>query len=169
MNNNYSALDIANYIVWYVNEDNLGVVTPLKLQKILYYVSTTYLKKNEEILFNDSFEKWQYGPVVTDVYHAFKLHGFKHISQPTALIERDEHSVLGFKKIEFNPQRFLTNDRFTNDANQVIDILIRKEAFDLVEMTHEEDAWRNFETEIRAGRKELKYSINELKSAKNVI
>ena len=62
MGNKYTAMDVANYIIWYVNNKEsklLGSLTPLKLQKILYYVTTSYLKKTEKLIINDSFEKWQ--------------------------------------------------------------------------------------------------------------
>ncbi len=169
MNYKYSALDVANYIVWYVDTNKLGTVTPLKLQKILYYVYTTYLKKNDKPLFDDCFEKWQYGPVVTDVYHTFKMHGFNHISTPKPRLENDPSKFLGIRKIDFDPNLFLNNNDFIEDANNVINNLVKKGAFDLVEMTHVEPAWKDFEKEIISGKKELKYSIDELKSAQSVI
>lgn len=169
MNYKYSALDVANYIVWYVESNKLGTVTPLKLQKILYYVYTTYLKRHDKPLFADNFEKWQYGPVVTEVYHTFKMHGFNHISATKPRLEHDTTKLFGIKKVEFDPNLFLDNTDFIDDANKVIDNLVRKGAFDLVEMTHIEPAWKNFEAEIISGRKELKYSTDELKSAQNII
>lgn len=169
MNYKYTALDIANYIVWYVESQQLGTITPLKLQKILYYVSTTFLKKNDIPLFSENFEKWQYGPVVTDVYHTFKIHGFNHISTPKPKLERDSTKPFGIKKVEFDPNIFLFDDQFTNDANTVIIKLVKKGAFDLVEMTHEEAAWKDFESDILAGKKELLYSLNELKAAKDIV
>jgi len=169
MNKKYKALDIANYIIWYVNEEALGTITPLKLQKILYYVSTTYIKFNNEALFPESFEKWQYGPVVTEVYHTFKMYGFSRIISPKSTIEQDNSSALGVKKVDFNPQRFLIDDEFIKYTNNVISKLIKKEAFDLVEMTHQESAWKDYEKEILAGTKELKYTFDELRAAQDVI
>lgn len=97
-NKKYTAMDIANYIVNYVIESELGVLTPLKLQN-LYYVSTTYLKETGNFLFNESFEKWQYGPVVTSVYHNFKGFGINHIHSPVPTIEVDSQSFLGSRRL----------------------------------------------------------------------
>lgn len=169
MNYKYTALDVANYIVWFVDANNLGTLTPLKLQKILYYVYTTYLKNNNKPLFAEGFEKWQYGPVVTEVYHTFKMHGFNHISATKPRLEHDPEKFLGIRKIDFDPDMFLSNQDFLDDANNVITKLVKKGAFDLVEMTHVEPAWKNFEAEIISGRKELKYSTDELKSAQDII
>ena len=74
--NNYKAMDIANYIVEYTNntlkKDNL---TPIKLQKIMYYVYVNCLVKHNIKLFNQPIEKWKFGPVISDVYHSFKVYG----------------------------------------------------------------------------------------------
>jgi uncharacterized phage-associated protein len=164
--NNYKAMDIANYIVDYVNENNLGVLTPLKLQKILYYVSATYLKRTSDLLFSESFEKWQYGPVATSVYHNFKSFGINHIESTVPIIEIDTTSILGFKKVEFSKENFQGNDRFQDVAKDVIKKLIGVSAFDLVELTHQEEAWSKFEPLIAKGVKDLKYSKDELLNAK---
>lgn len=71
---NYSALQIAQYIVDYAT--NRGTpVTPLKLQKILYFVWISFYKQTSEYLFNDEFYAWQLGPVVPSVYDAFCIYG----------------------------------------------------------------------------------------------
>lgn len=46
-------------------------ITPMKLQKMLYFVYRDYLKETESGLFSDRFEVWQYGPVIPEVYEAF--------------------------------------------------------------------------------------------------
>lgn len=165
-NKKYTAMDIANYIVEYINTNDLGVLTPLKLQKILYYVSATYFKKTGELLFNESFEKWQYGPVVTSVYHNFKSFGINHIANTVSTIEVDTDSFFGFKKVDFSTDIFKENTAFHDIAEDVINRLVRISAFDLVEKTHQEEAWYKFEAPIMRGVKELKYTTDELLQAK---
>ena len=167
-NKKYTAMDIANYIVNYVNESELGVLTPLKLQKILYYVSTTYLKETGNFLFNESFEKWQYGPVVTSVYHNFKGFGINHIYSPVPTIEVDSQSFFGFKKIDFSKDLFQDNANFRKIAEGVINKLMHISAFDLVEKTHQEKAWYKFEDLIMKGVKDLKYTDDELLQAQEL-
>lgn len=164
--NNYKAMDIANYIVDYINENKLGVLTPLKLQKILYYVSTTYFKQTGELLFNENFEKWQYGPVVTSVYHNFKSFGINHVANTVSTIEVDTESFLGFKKVDFSKEIFKSNPDFHTVAGDVINKLVNVSAFDLVEKTHQEEAWSKFEHLIMKGIKDLKYTADELLQAK---
>lgn len=52
---------------------NEGIsVTPMKLQKLLYFAHREYLKKTGQPLFNERFEPWPYGPVLPSVYEEFK-------------------------------------------------------------------------------------------------
>ncbi|ELW93680.1 Panacea domain-containing protein [Acinetobacter baumannii] len=169
--NNYKAMDIANYIIWYVNKDEdipLGELTPLKLQKILYYVAANYLKNNDELLFDEPFQKWQYGPVVKEVYREFKSANIYHISKPKSLIEESSDAPFGIHKRDFKEELFLADKKFVETADPIIERLIRRKAFDLVEMTHREEAWSRYEPEINSGIQNLIYSLSELKKAKDI-
>lgn len=50
-------------------------ISNLKLLKLLYYAQGTCLALYGRPLFNESIEAWLHGPVVPDVYHAYKVHG----------------------------------------------------------------------------------------------
>jgi uncharacterized phage-associated protein len=167
--NKYKAIDVANYIIWSVNKNELGIITPLKLHKILYYVYTAVLKKHNTILFPEQFQKWQFGPVVKEIYHEFKTHGINHISTPkTILTSSSAEAVFGRATVEFNPNLFHNDVEIESTIITVVSKLSKMKAFDLVEMTHEEDAWKNFENDIMAGVKELTYTLEELKAAKTI-
>ena len=47
-------------------------ISPMKLQKLLYFFYRDYLKATQTPLFGARFEPWPYGPVVPEVYYAFK-------------------------------------------------------------------------------------------------
>lgn len=47
-------------------------VSPMKLQKILYFTASEYAKETGRPLLSDTFEAWQYGPVVSTVFQEFK-------------------------------------------------------------------------------------------------
>lgn len=57
-----------------VEGDDAGL-TNLKLQKLLYYAQGHYLGREGAPLFCDPIQAWAHGPVVPDVYHAFKRCG----------------------------------------------------------------------------------------------
>ena len=62
----YTALSIANYFI----KKN---ITPLKLQKLLYFSQVWYFVKHEKLLFKDDIQAWVLGPVVYDVWDAFRF------------------------------------------------------------------------------------------------
>lgn len=66
----YLALDIAKYII---NKCiNLRrPISNLQLQKIMYYVQVSYIKREGELLFPDRIEAWQYGPAIPSVYYEY--------------------------------------------------------------------------------------------------
>ena len=50
-------------------------VSPMKLQKLMYFIACTYRKRTKTDLFSESFEVWKYGPVLRSVYDEFKSYG----------------------------------------------------------------------------------------------
>ncbi len=83
----YRAMDIANFYIRLANDldDN---VDNLKLNKLLFYSQAWSLVRLGRPLFEDKIQAWEYGPVVSDVYHAYKTCGKTPIQEP--LYETDE-------------------------------------------------------------------------------
>ena len=51
-------------------------ITPLQLQKLLYFINGWHLEINDgEELISGSFQAWKFGPVHPKVYHEFKHYG----------------------------------------------------------------------------------------------
>lgn len=69
-----TALNVGNNILQRGFAENIDI-TPMKLQKLIYFVYRDYLKKTGRALFNERFETWRYGPVVPSVYDKFKKNG----------------------------------------------------------------------------------------------
>lgn len=71
----YCAADVAACIV-NMAISNGKPVSNLQLQKILYFAQRDYIRTHDgNILFDDSFEAWQYGPVVPSVYRSYSIFG----------------------------------------------------------------------------------------------
>ena len=47
-------------------------VSPMKLQKLLYFANKRYLKDTGSPLFAESFQSWKYGPVLSSIYYEFR-------------------------------------------------------------------------------------------------
>lgn len=75
------AKTLARYLLYLLKEQMNGLqveefdVTPLKLQKLLYYCQGYALALTGKPLFADPIEAWKYGPVVGSVYREYKAYG----------------------------------------------------------------------------------------------
>lgn len=164
-----NSLDVANYIVWHSNSINVPL-THLKLQKLLYYVVARFLKDKNQYLIDEPICKWQYGPVVKSVYHQFKIFGNSPVLEPVPYLSSDSnYSGSGnfFIQLVDVKQKCLDLDKIVDVSStvaEVIENLKYLSAFDLVDRTHKEPAWKNFEMDILRG-VDLTYSNDELSSA----
>ena len=73
-------LYVANTILQRATEENIDI-SPMKLQKLIYIFYKENLQMNNEKLFNEKFEVWKYGPVLSSVYEYFKCFGSKPITK----------------------------------------------------------------------------------------
>ncbi|WEK13891.1 MAG: DUF4065 domain-containing protein [Candidatus Microbacterium phytovorans] len=120
------ARQVARWFVAYSGMDDEGVMSNLKLQKLLYYAQGHYLAQtNGTPLFSNRVEAWAHGPVVPDVYHQYKDFG----SSP---IPADPEFDFGTFSQQLND--FLASIWITFGS---------RSAWKLREMTHSESPWRN--------------------------
>ena len=76
-----SATILSNNILKRAFKEQNIEVTPMKLQKLIYLIYKSYLKKTGDSLFAEKFLAWKYGPVVQSVYDEFKTFGATHITK----------------------------------------------------------------------------------------
>lgn len=67
-----------NTVIYIANKEGIAL-SPMKLQKLMYFIYQEYYKQNGVPPFPERFEPWEYGPVLSDVYFAFKNRRDKHI------------------------------------------------------------------------------------------
>lgn len=133
----YDALDIAK---WFINRaiddapKSGEFMTPLKVQKLLYYSQGFNKIINKEQLFPEKIMAWQYGPVVEKVFVSLKKYGANGIN------EKMQTSKAIDSKVE-------------NVLNLVYNKLGQFSAFKLVDLTHSETPWKETEQskEIKVG------------------
>ncbi len=66
-----STLVLSNNILKRGKRDKVDI-SPMKLQKLLYYACVMYAKKTGDLPISERFEVWQSGPVLTSVHSAFE-------------------------------------------------------------------------------------------------
>lgn len=67
----YLATVIANEFIVLARASG-KTLTPLKLQKLVYFAHGWYLALTGNALISDRVQAWQYGPVIPSIYHEFK-------------------------------------------------------------------------------------------------
>ena len=70
-------LDVARFFLSKSVPGTSEAITPLKLQKLIYYALAYYLafdydgRNHEQLLFDDTIEAWTHGPVCKKVYSVY--------------------------------------------------------------------------------------------------
>ncbi|WP_395689791.1 Panacea domain-containing protein [Caenimonas koreensis] len=79
----YSAYAVANAFIRRAKEGKIFNLSPMKLQKLLFFAQAWHIKHTEghEPLLDDTFARWAHGPVVPSLYHEFKAFGFRDINR----------------------------------------------------------------------------------------
>ncbi len=119
------AHEIAKYFVSLIDEDAGDSITNLKLQKAsLLHARRQPCSERCPCVFPDPIEAWIHGPVVPNVYHAYKQHRGERIP-----VER------------VNLESYPTDIReLLNDVN---DVFGQFSAGKLRTMTHNEPPWKD--------------------------
>lgn len=84
----YSAKEIASFFIQKgLDEDN--PVTQMKLQKLIYFANGFLLatSSGERRLVEETFEAWDFGPVLPSIYHEYKLFGSNPIVKNNVVLK----------------------------------------------------------------------------------
>lgn len=128
----YDAIDVAEYVLWYCENQLNKAITNLQLQKILYYIQGEYLAIYKEPLFDNNMEAWDYGPVIPDVYYEYN----QFVSDPITGVQ--PHDMILFKCNEVNLMQMVISEK------------IKLNVWKLVKDTHLESPWKkNFEQGVK--------------------
>ncbi len=149
---------VARYILLscYIKEIE---ITPLKLQKLLYYVQSWHLVyfDGENIYNNDIVpEAWQNGPVYPTIYG--KYYHNNGISKNDLIVIEGDYDILNE---EFGS---LKND--LGDKCELVEVVITKyanlPAYELVMLTHAELPWSNANAKCKTFRCKEKLSLKDM-------
>lgn len=99
-------------------------ITPLALQKLLYYTQSFYNVFYDEFLFAEDCEAWVHGPVYREIYYKYKKFGYDPI--------KDQN--INFEEINLNKPEKEILDSIINNFG-------RYSGKVLEEMTHKEKPW----------------------------
>lgn len=131
----YSAKAVANEFLALAKDEGKQL-TPMQLQKLVYFAYGWYLAITGERLLDERVEAWQWGPVVPSLYNEFKRFGSGPIT------EFARKAVVGTDgRISYEPYRVMS-DRPEHDViamkiiRKIWEIYGRFSASQLSNMTH---------------------------------
>lgn len=159
----YDALKFSSNIIEKMNAIGYRL-DHIKLQKLLYFFSVEYFKRNQKLPFMQKIEKWKLGPVVREVYREYKINGSSAITKPT--------TGLKFEEGRFTIQA-IENEELRPEDDEILDFIIdqygNRDSFELVELTHQEEAWRRAEPDIQRRATDLFYTIDDFREIAGVV
>ncbi len=77
----YPAEAIANKFIELAEKDNILDLTPMKIQKLVFFTHGWYLGVYGEPLISDEVQAWRSGPVINSIYQEFKNYGNRNITK----------------------------------------------------------------------------------------
>jgi uncharacterized phage-associated protein len=119
-------IDVAKYFLALqeIDQDSGDILSNLKLQKLLYYAQGYHLAKFGQPLFDEDFEAWAYGPVLSSLYQTLKCFGSGQV-----ILENDkDFSSFSQDQKELLQSIYKTYSQFS--------------AWKLRDMTHGETPWK---------------------------
>jgi uncharacterized phage-associated protein len=124
--NKYKARQIADWILGKFNTESGDTISPLKLQKLLYYCQAWHFTIFDKTLFNERIEAWAHGPVVPSQFKRFS-----HLRMCDNILANPVQ--MGKVDLEKEAEELL---------DEVIDIYGQHTAYYLEQLTHKERPWK---------------------------
>lgn len=107
----------------------LKEITPLALQKLLYYIQGVHYAIYDSFIFEEDCQAWAHGPVYVEVYNLFKSFSFNPI-------EDARFTILDGSDIRLTSKEKYVIDLVTNTFGLYGGKFLEK-------ITHHEDPWKN--------------------------
>jgi uncharacterized phage-associated protein len=121
----YPANQVADWFLSRINQEAGDTISPLKLQKLIYYAQAWHLAIFDTPLIEEDFQAWVHGPVELSQYHRFKGYGV--------------YSSINIGSFQLDPAKFESQ---TDDLmNEIYDIYGEHNASYLENLTHNESPW----------------------------
>lgn len=123
----YTPNEIANFFIEKAFNEKNNTLTPMKLQKVLFFTQGWSLALRNSPIFSDRFVAWDYGPVLVSLYREFKHFGRNSITEFA-------HDYIGNK---FVTPKISKEDKETRDfLEKIWQVLKDAGAVQLSNLTH---------------------------------
>lgn len=156
--------DVANFFLGIQQNDEDKDITPMKLQKLVYFAQGFSLALLNHPLFLEQLEAWKHGPVCPELYQKYKPCGGNVIQAADTLNTRaaftqDEFELLmdvysQYGKYSASALRNMSHETapwrmvFSPDAKNIISLDSMKEYFKTQSLERFNDVWDDLDIEI---------------------
>jgi len=86
----YSPIAVANHFIDLASRDSVGDMTPMKIQKLVFYAHGWHWAIADRPLINAQVEAWEYGPVVRSLYNRLREYGNQVVPGRVGIHEFDK-------------------------------------------------------------------------------
>ena len=130
----YDARIVANYFLDLANRDRI-LLSPLKLQKLVYLAHGWSLALRGKPLIRQNVEAWRYGPVIPELYQAFKNFGGSVISNKAVIreqaeqIDEDSQKLIGAVWEKYKNLSALQLSALTHEPGSAWDLVMNNPSF----------------------------------------
>lgn len=91
----YSAIAVANSIIRVAKNKGVNDLTPMKIQKLMYFAQFFYLKNFEDgALIDDNFVRWRFGPVIPSLYYQLTNYGSNPVDDYIRQLSPDYEAIV---------------------------------------------------------------------------
>lgn len=129
----YKARHVVNSLLLRARDRNIPDMSPLKIQKLLYFLNGWYLAETSQPLIGDRFQAWTYGPVVESLYHELKRWGSDNV----------DDFIQEFDAVDRSEKAYKVNSgdkHFWRLLDQVLEKYGKFTALELSSLSHAEDS-----------------------------
>lgn len=142
-----SPMALANFVINFAN--NLGSpVSNLQLQKILYFIQAAFLVERGNPIISGNFSRWQYGPVLQEVYSSYRENGAAVINELAMNITKDSKGQYTLESIEPTNEVSLGSQEAFDRLQEITRSLISRDPWELVQISHQQTIWEKYEKQI---------------------
>lgn len=142
-----SPMALANFVINFANAEG-SPVSNLQLQKILYFIQTAFLVEHGNPIINGNFSRWQYGPVLQEVYSSYRDNGAAEINDLAINVTKEESGDYTIGAIRATNVDSLGSEEAFHFLEDVTSRLLEQDPWDLVNISHKQNIWEQYEDEI---------------------
>lgn len=95
----YTSKAIANKFIELAKLEERSDLSPMKLQKLVYYAHAWFMAFTDKELIKEEVQAWKFGPVIPDIYHEFKDLGNSNITSFATELEFEESKLKLIKPV----------------------------------------------------------------------